>query len=389
MSRSKIINPASEDDVIMNSTSGYLYNHEFEKGRFFQVVHADGDGFSIKTATKTMLKAVYIKDKEDIEGIEFIKMIGSSEKQRIKLSKFNLIQIKTFLKFLNETPLKDIEERKIKLIEANELDEDTVKTIRELLSKDGGGSVIETLLNEGVISSKDLVNTAYRLNELKTFERLLRNTRFLQFYAQAESISVSSEEKVWQYFFNKNPWIFGYGLDYRYLKILQKEANLSEAEIDGTNSVVADFLMADSRFTTFVELKKPTTPLFGKSKNRSNSWKLSNDLIDSVSQILEHKAAGQIKLDKTHYVEGQPVAQKAFDPKVILIIGNWSELGESATPLEQEIKKKTFEIFRRDSKNIEILTFDELYERAKFIAVGDEANDELAPFDEEDDDFPF
>jgi hypothetical protein len=179
-----------------------------------------------------------------------------------------------------------------------------------------------------------------------------------------------SEEKVWQYFFEKNQWIFGYGLDYRYQEILQREVHLSDAELDGTNTVIGDYLLGDNFFTTFVELKKPSTSLFANKGNRSNSWKLSNDLIESVSQILEHKASGLIQLNSNQYLNGEPLKQKAFDSKVILIIGNWRELDSSKSTQEKEIKKKTFELFRRDSRNIEILTFDELFERACFIAEG-------------------
>jgi len=53
--------------------------------------------------------------------------------------------------------------------------------------------------------------------------------------------------------------------------------------------------------------------------------------------------------------------------KIILIIGNWNELEESNNDLEKKIKRKTLELFRRDSRNIEIITYDELYERTKFI----------------------
>ncbi len=36
-----------------------------------------------------------------------------------------------------------------------------------------------------------------------------------------------------------------------------------------------------------------------------------------------------------------------------------------------EIKQKTFELYRRDSRNVEILTYDELYERAYYIVNQD------------------
>lgn len=144
-------------------------------------------------------------------------------------------------------------------------------------------------------------------------------------------------------------------------------------------------MLGDKFFTTFIELKKPSTPLFGNEKNRSNSWRLSNELIDSVSQILEHKASGLIRMDNPQYINGEPLKQKAYDSKVILIIGDWSELDKSGSTQEINIKKKTFELFRRDSRNIEILTFDELFERACYIAEGKKEPDFII----EEDDLPF
>jgi hypothetical protein len=177
----------------------------------------------------------------------------------------------------------------------------------------------------------------------------------------------SKEEAVWQYFFKQNEWIFGYGLDYRFQNILQNEFATSSSEANGSNVSYTDYLIGDKRFTTFVELKKPNTPLFGNNRNRANCWKLSNELFDAVSQILEHKASGQIKLESEQHDEnGNVITQKAYDSKVILIIGNWSEIKEDSD-LVQKMKKKTFELFRRDSRNIDILTYDELYERAKYI----------------------
>ncbi len=165
------------------------------------------------------------------------------------------------------------------------------------------------------------------------------------------------------------------------MSILQREAHVSQSEIDGSNYIISDFLMGDKYFTTFVEIKTPSTSLYGTKKNRSGSWCLSDDLIYAVSQILEQKSAGQIKLDREQYSNGEPLKQKAYDSKVILLIGHWAELKKARTTLEAEIKKKTFELYRRDSRNIEILTFDELFERAKFIVEGDSELSEDEPAD--------
>lgn len=388
MSRSENFK-TSEEEVIWGSIPDRLYSHEFEKGRFFQVVHEDENGFEIKLAPRTMLKAIYIKDKDDIEGIEIIK-VSNVQTERVLLSKFNFLQLKSFLKFISEIDLKGITERRLKIFDEQELDTDTIKSIKTLLSKDGGSEVVESLIKEGIITSKDIVNTSFRKKGLQIFKSLMADNLYWKSYAAENNISTHSEEKVWQYFFEKNEWIFGYGLDYRFQTILQREVHFSAAELNGSNTVIGDYLIGDKMFTTFIELKKPSTNMFGKSSNRSNSWRLSNELIDSYSQILEHKASGLLRLEKEQFIDGELLKQKTYDSKVILIIGHWNELDEAHTTLEREIKKKTFELFRRDSRNVEIVTFDELYERAIFIAEGDAGNyNKTIIADKELDDLPF
>lgn len=174
------------------------------------------------------------------------------------------------------------------------------------------------------------------------------------------------DEKRWQKFFNDNTWIFGYGLDYQFLQILQKESSVSGSDLSGKNTVFSDFLLGASRFTVLVELKRPDTPLFEYEKNRSESWKLSKDLTFSISQILAQKAEWEIKGKQTQYDSfDNPISQKTIDPKTILIIGDSSQY--SGISKNEIIKAKTFELYRRNSRNIEILTYSELYERAYFI----------------------
>jgi len=62
------------------------------------------------------------------------------------------------------------------------------------------------------------------------------------------------------------------------------------------------------------------------------------------------------------------INQNSYDSKTILLIGSWSEVEDTLEPEGVKIiKKKTFELFRRDSRNVEIITYDELYKRAQFI----------------------
>ena len=62
-----------------------------------------------------------------------------------------------------------------------------------------------------------------------------------------------------------------------------------------------------------------------------------------------------------------PIALKCWGFVFPKLFHGYFVLVELKTQVKR-IKKKTFELFRRDSRNIEIITYDELYERAKFIA---------------------
>ncbi len=208
-------------------------------------------------------------------------------------------------------------------------------------------------MRESTLTKQDLDILSGRKDGLHIFHRKL--------YVEKDW-----DELQWQNYFSENTWIFGYGLDYRFLSILQKEAAVSDVDVDGKNTVNSDFLLGSTDFTVLVELKKPDTLLFEQGKNRSHSWRLSQYLVYAVSQILAQKAAWEIKSSQTNYDEnGQPITQNTSDPKAILIIGRKDEI--DGNPRDFEIKQKTFELYRRDSRNVEILTYDELYERAYYI----------------------
>ena len=239
--------------------------------------------------------------------------------------------------------------------------------IKKIFSENPDIGLIEQVLSNNV-TDKDIVALGYRKDQLEIFRKLLDENYLTEYKQKTIKNTQIKDELAWQYFFNKNPWIFGYGLDYRFMGVLQKEFSASGTEADGSGQVNGDFLIGDKKFTTFVELKKPDTPLFKNSTARSGVWKLSTDVMEAKSQILEQKASGQIKIEKEtiHDSSGNEIKQKSYDSKVILILGNWNQI-ENDVDLVRQTKIKTFELFRRDSRNVEIITFDELFERAKFI----------------------
>lgn len=388
----------SEEEIVDNYRTDTLYTHKFKNdaGKYFTIVSRDENNVPnavevehpypvIRNKIKTTF--TFIKNNNEITNVSFkrfkyYKKKGYVEQEEQIVFSFPFFkQIIGYLQLLSELNLADVNERRIALADDNlpSLDEETKKKIKTLLRRKGGLQIIEELLASGIITSTDIVNIGYRKKQLDIFDKLLNQADYLSAYSTENKLTDTRPESIWQHFFRANDWIFGYGLDYRFLGILQKEAHVSGSDLAGKDAVINDFLLGCSKFTVLVELKKHDTPLFGKDKNRSNSWTLSDDLISGLSQILEQKASWQISAETNPSGnfddKGNPIKQKTVDPKSILVIGSTKQF--DGDEKEKQIKAKTFELFRRDSRNIEILTYDELYERAKFIVEHGQKSSEM------------
>ena len=174
----------------------------------------------------------------------------------------------------------------------------------------------------------------------------------------------STTESEWQAFFERNKWIFGLGLRYQILDTNETQAIYGGVSISGKGGQKGDFLLntkAAAKFTCLVEIKKATTELLDTSQYRNGAYKISTELAGAISQLQANCATWEIegsKLEQNRDILGDV---HTVQPKGLLIIGNTSELTSDRHKLE------SFERFRRNLQNPEIITFDELKERAEFI----------------------
>ncbi|MFA7718128.1 MAG: Shedu immune nuclease family protein [Candidatus Absconditabacterales bacterium] len=348
-----------ENSVVVNDFKSGNIDGKGE-GKYISTI--GNESILLDDRERTQVIAGFIYEKGQITSLQIKKIqkkkikggIIYGEKANIFLKIDDITILTKFLEFLLNSDLKSLSKGRIDLGENISFDEDLIKKL-SLLSKDEDGykTLKEFLQNE--LTNEEVVGLGDRKKQLIEFQSLLED--------------VTKDEKNRQKFFETNSRIFGYGLDYKYLGILQREADVGTSDLSGGNSPITDFLMGCKDFTVLVELKAPKIDLFSNVQDRSNSWKLSNDLLYSISQILAQKADWQIKSQTPQFTkDGKEIKQQTIDPKTILIIGRSKDY--SGEDQDQQIKKRTFELFRRNLKNIEILTYDELYERARFIVEG-------------------
>jgi hypothetical protein len=179
-------------------------------------------------------------------------------------------------------------------------------------------------------------------------------------------------EANWQDFFERQQWVFGYGLDYRIMRAFDREMKIGAGGVHNRNQPVIDFLMTFTDYTVLVEIKKPTTPIFRERKGgRAGTWEFSPEFTGAVSQILEQKAEWLAfsQHGEHHNKAGTAkLSARTRNAKSVLVIGSAQEFTASGNLRDATVMADTFELFRRECRSIDIVTFDELLERARFIA---------------------
>lgn len=191
------------------------------------------------------------------------------------------------------------------------------------------------------------------------------------YYREDREIKENGEEVIWHHFFKENDWIIGLNIDIKFIRDFLSEQKIGTENSLGKGSPKLD-LLGLSYFTTLIELKTSNTKIFktNKSSNsRANTWDFTSEFIEAYSQTLSQRT----EINKNKEIineEGTKIDTEVYrilDPKSVLIFGNRNEEFPHNRDVINSTKSDCFERLRRDIRNVEIITFDELFERAYHI----------------------
>jgi hypothetical protein len=231
------------------------------------------------------------------------------------------------------------------------------------------------------VTKTDIVALGFRKEQLSIFRRFLESPEF--FAEIKKEWSKHKDEDVWQEFFERNPWIFGYGLNYIWLSGLNNRK--LEQVVSGFDFSSAgkrtDALMRTRGFISslcFVEIKKHSTELLDtRGPYRPECWRVSDEIAGSIAQVQKtvqktvRDLQSRIRLkDKT----GAPTDEEVFlyRPRSYVVAGCLTQFNTQHGINEEQFS--SFELFRQGLIYPELITFDELYERAKYIVEHAEQN---------------
>ena len=229
-----------------------------------------------------------------------------------------------------------------------------------------------TSIIQSQLTTKDVVAFGYRKKQLDVFDTLLNDE---DFFDQAVRVKNCGKEAIWQRFFEKNPWIFGYGLGYIFLSGLDDKK--LEQVVQG-HSLTQHGKRIDAVMKTkgiisnlcFVEIKTHATKLLEEKPYRAGCYAPSKELAGAIAQVQGSVDDAVRNLTNKLVISddyGNPTGEMIYNyqAKSFLVIGSLNEfVGEHGI---NEDKLRSFELLRKNTTSPEIITFDELYERARFI----------------------
>lgn len=224
---------------------------------------------------------------------------------------------------------------------------------------------------ESEVTERDVIAIGYRRKALENFRRFLDDADFFD----AEAEKAKSQEAVWQKFFEANTWIFGYGLHFVFTSALtdrKLEQVVSGYNVASSGKRTDALLMTRGRISSlcFGEIKTHRTALLEKEQYRTEAWAPSREVVGAIAQVhrtverAESTLRSKLELrDADGNPEGEPLF--LLRPRSVVVVGNLAQFKTDHGI--NEPKYSSFELFRRQLSSPDVITFDELYERARFI----------------------
>jgi hypothetical protein len=169
----------------------------------------------------------------------------------------------------------------------------------------------------------------------------------------------NSDEGFWQQTFREHVYaiaqVFAVPLIF-----IKEAAYVGGTNIDRKNAKLVDYLFSleSSQEAALVEIKTPATRLLGPRYR--GTYGPSSELSGAIMQALDYRRT--FVAEHRTLLDGTGHTLKAVAPRSVVVAGNGKvELGS-------ETKRIAFELFRANSRDVEIVTYDELFRKLDVLA---------------------
>lgn len=346
---------------IANYVPDRLYVHPGKEGAYASIAAdslADGSEavlaeIDVSERTRLAVSMFHVTERNDwnrlkITKLKHTKRDGWRVDGEVVVSRFDGSKLAAMLNVLSSLDLAEPTKAKIDLRDVQ------VHQLTSLLGTSKGRALVQRLSQSPELEH-DIVAVAAKRRTLAEFERLLTEGE--------------TPEPAWQAFFEANPWVFGYGLAFVFFSPVgdKLESVTMGAAFDRSGKRADGLLRTRAAVSqcVLVEIKRSDTALLQSRPYRPGTWGLSHELSDAVTQA--QKTAHDFTRERFRFTPkdehgtdiGDPIY--AVTPRTYLVVGNQAELRGN----DDEVA--CFELYRRNVRAPEIITFDELFKRARCI----------------------
>ena len=145
--------------------------------------------------------------------------------------------------------------------------------------------------------------------------------------------------------------------------ILKGKAYVGGKGIDNAGGKLVDFLITNqlSQNAALIEIKTPKTCLLDAVEYRDGVFPVSRELAGAVSQVLSYKDMLAVEYLSVRHNSTEPF--NAFNPQCMVIAGHYAE------ELDTKQKTRSFELFRSSLKDVQLITYDEVFTKLEALKV--------------------
>lgn len=232
------------------------------------------------------------------------------------------------------------------------------------MNKETGFDFLSKLLN-WAIQSEHTPQFITRIGKLD-IEKLQKLNASIEISSLKSALSfwennkTNPNEYFWQNYLSKNSFVFSQVFSIPVI-VMKAKAYVGGKDIENRGGRLVDYLCKNkiTKNTIFIEIKNPQTELLCSSEYRTGVYSISKDISGAIIQVANYRDS----LTKEYYtVQGKSKGDfEVFNSPCLVVAGN------TERELIDSDKRKSFELFRNGLKDVEIVTFDELFTKVKML----------------------
>lgn len=227
-----------------------------------------------------------------------------------------------------------------------------------------GGRAQNRSTNDRLAAAKVIRDDAAKIaaeqpSQLIDLKVVIEQVTLKELIAKIEDmLSKNLLEPKWQAFFKANPFVLGLAFPHPVIMI-QDQAHVGGTMLRGAGESIVDFLFAQ-RFTgslALIEIKRPSTKLIEAKTFRGDLHAPHKDLTSAMAQVLDQRFQ---LLNNFASKSHDPALKDTHVSAVHCIV-----IAGTVPATIQE--KRSLDLFRHSSKDVVVVTFDELLNKLREI----------------------